>query len=206
MNYCLLFLVGIIAGILANVLSDTLELNAIKLKNVLHYVIRDKYCVIVNIIMPLLFLYISVKMGINFDSIKTMVFVTLLAVAVLHDIKRREIPNKLIIAFLIIGMVFAVLSLNINVLLNSIMSFLLFGVAFLIISKVSKGGVGEGDIKLIACSGLFLGVSGLFASVFMAMILVFVASIALIILRLVNRKSFLPFAPFLLAGFLISIF
>lgn len=206
MEYCLVLFGGIIAGILANVLSDTLEFDAIKLKNVSHYVFRDKYCIIMNITMPMLFLYITLKLGMDFDGIKAMAFVTLLAVAVLHDIKKREIPNKLIIAFLAIGIFFALIGLNLDVLINSVISFLLFGTAFLIISKISKGGVGEGDVKLIACSGLFLGVSGLFSSVFMALVLTFVAGIALMISRLAGRKSFLPFAPFFLAGFLISIF
>ncbi len=205
MNYCMILLAGILAGITVNMFSDAKEPAVNKLKHPGQYIYKDKYCVIVNMAMPLLFLYTYLKLGINFEGVKGMVFVTLLVGAVLSDIRKREIPNRLIAVFLAAGIAFSVISLDLNVVLNAVIAFLLFGVVFLVISKITKGGVGEGDVKLIACSGLFLGISGLFSSVFMALMLTCAASIALLILRLANRKSFLPFAPFFLAGFVISI-
>jgi prepilin signal peptidase PulO-like enzyme (type II secretory pathway) len=85
------------------------------------------------------------------------------------------------------------------------MFFLVAGV-FGIIYKTSKGGIGAGDVKLIACSALFLDPGDLLTTVIISFLFTFLTGIVLMITRRMDKKALVPFSPFILAGFLVSIF
>jgi len=87
-------------------------------------------------------------------------------------------------------------------LLGAILGFTLL----LLISLVSKGGMGGGDIKLFALLGLVLGVKGMLLSFFLAVLFGAVLGILAILLRLVKRRQPIPFGPFIAAGTLVSYF
>jgi len=83
-----------------------------------------------------------------------MVSLLLLIVATFHDVKERRIPNKLVL-----------LGLSIGILLNMTMtnkgvSFCFMGMLvglLLLIIPYSMGGIGAGDVKLLASIGSILG-------------------------------------------------
>ena len=66
----------------------------------------------------------------------------------------------------------------------------------LAISVISHGGIGGGDIKLLAASGLFLGFSRNLSGFFLAYILAGLFYLIPFIHGTVNRKSAVPMAPF----------
>jgi len=84
-----------------------------------------------------------------------------------------------------------------------------FAVAFffLIIVVATRGkGMGQGDIVLVFLIGMVLGYQNTFAAMFIAFLLGALISVALI---LIGKKRFgqtIPFAPFLIGGFLLSLF
>lgn len=77
--------------------------------------------------------------------------------------------------------------------------------AGLLCRLVSSGSLGFGDIKLMLCMGLFLGMEMTWNAMLCAMIVMFVTSVLLLLTKKVNRNSGLPFAPALLAGTLLAI-
>jgi leader peptidase (prepilin peptidase)/N-methyltransferase len=74
-------------------------------------------------------------------------------------------------------------------------------------SSRHRAASGLGDVKLAALVGLFLGWLGwrtLTAGTFAAFLLAAVATVPLLLRRL-DRKTRIPFAPFMITGALISI-
>lgn len=70
---------------------------------------------------------------------------------------------------------------------------------FFIIYVVTKGGLGEGDVKLIPSLGLITGISGIFHLIFLAGLLSLPISIVLYWIKK-ERRYELPFAPFLIGS------
>ena len=93
-----------------------------------------------------------------------------------------------------------------NNLLDAAYGFVVGLVIMLGIYLISRGGLGEGDVKLTPCLGLWLG----FENTLVALLLSFVigAIIGLAYMRLKNKKMnfAIPFGPFLCLGALISFF
>ena len=124
---------------------------------------------------------------------------------VMEDFNEKQIPNKLIAAFAIIGLIADMFMRPTNALIGTIIMVLLVAVVFGIIYKTSRGGIGAGDVKLLACSALFLGPGELFTTIIIAFLSTFLTGIILIAMRRMEKKSLVPFSPFVLAGFLVSI-
>jgi leader peptidase (prepilin peptidase)/N-methyltransferase len=66
--------------------------------------------------------------------------------------------------------------------------------------------MGGGDIKLMAAIGTFIGWENVLFTIFTAAVLSSLTGLVLIIVKKVKMQSYLPFAAFLSAGTLISLF
>jgi leader peptidase (prepilin peptidase)/N-methyltransferase len=89
---------------------------------------------------------------------------------------------------------------------EAILGLLTGGGLFYLIAVLSKGGMGGGDIKLMAVLGFAAGWPLVFVVFFLAF---FFGAFAGLILLFVQKKSWqhpLPFGPFLSLSFFISIF
>jgi len=80
------------------------------------------------------------------------------------------------------------------------------GVPMLLISVISKRGVGMGDVKFAALIGAFLGVLGGLCALWLSIVLGGVFSAVLIAAGKATRKSYIPFGPFMVIGALIMVF
>ena len=130
--------------------------------------------------------------GVNYDDIMYYSMIW----AVVTDMKKRIIPDWTWIAVLLIGCVSAFFFVTHNISLpERIIGLVLPGLCLLIIA-VKYGGVGGGDIKLMAAMGFCFGVIGL------AMILLF-AVVPACIYSFVTKQRSVPFAVFLCTGFLV---
>lgn len=84
----------------------------------------------------------------------------------------------------------------------------LFGM-YLILALAYPGGMGLGDVKLAGLLGMYLGWLGwapLAVGAFSAFLLGGLFSLVLVITRRANRKSVIPFGPWMLAGTWLGIF
>ena len=70
-------------------------------------------------------------------------------------------------------------------------------VLFLLIAIISRGGMGWGDVKLVALIGLATGFPLIFIALIIGAILGGVVAIALVITKRKKRKETIPFGPFL---------
>lgn len=73
----------------------------------------------------------------------------------------------------------------------------------LLISIVSKQGIGYGDVKLYACLGLYLGIMDTYYILFYAALLAALYAAYILLSKKGNRKSRIPFGPFTYLGFVL---
>lgn len=127
-------------------------------------------------------------------------FLTLLTLAYLllfsvKDIRTRIIPNKWIVNAIVITLVIRI-CYSPESFLNYALAFVCVGGIALVVAIFSNGGIGGGDIKLLAWLGLTMGLS-------ISLMVTLLSSAVGIIYTLTTRRNSIPFAPCILSGFII---
>lgn len=131
---------------------------------------------------------------------------TCLLVAAFIDLDTFEIPDGLNIFILLTGIIWNVYALiaGYDILLKNIIGFFSVSVLLLIIAIISKGGMGGGDIKLSTVCGLILGWQNMVLAICIASILGAVVMLPVFIIKKKERRTPIPFGPFMAAGIFIS--
>jgi leader peptidase (prepilin peptidase)/N-methyltransferase len=133
------------------------------------------------------------------ETIVAMTFYYLLLTITISDLEEHKIPNSVILPFFIIGLFERLLiSETTNWYFNPFLGIIVgFGIMFLL-AYFSKGGMGGGDIKLLAVIGVFIGPLGalitLFLSAFLGLFYAIFSGAAL------KKGTKIPFGPFLAIG------
>lgn len=83
---------------------------------------------------------------------------------------------------------------------------LIGGGILLLILILSKGGMGDGDVFLMAALGLILGIEKTFLTLFLSFIFGALISVFLMLLKKKTRKDAIPFGPFIALAFGVTIF
>ena len=127
-----------------------------------------------------------------------------LALASLSDIKRRIIPNSLVVPASLLVLAADALT-SPGRLLEDVASSLAAGTVFLLFARVWRGGLGMGDVKLVAFIGAALG-----AAVLPALVVGTAAAgvvSAAIIMRhgFAARQRTIPLGPFLGGGAIVGL-
>lgn len=127
-----------------------------------------------------------------------------LAFCTLCDLRSMQIPLAGLVIF---GLVIVGIGI-INGTLFQQLGFLQLipGAVFLLISLLGKQSVGYGDGMVILLLGILLGISRCVAVIFMGLIFCSIVSIFILLLKKGNRRTKLPFMPFLLAAWGVSLF
>ena len=113
------------------------------------------------------------------------------------DIKKRIIPNTLVIIMFVL-----------SILHNKNVEFIIFGVIaavlpILLVHLLTKkqNGIGFGDVKLSAVVGAFLGIEVVMVTLLISSVL---GAIYAIILHVFKKQQEIPFAPFMFMGVCIT--
>ena len=128
------------------------------------------------------------------------------------DLRKRIVPNQLVLALLlcwcltVIPSLFSDIEGTLTLLKSSAIGFFLGGGLFLLIYFISKGGLGGGDVKLVAVMGLYLGLNGILPALLLGSILAALFCLVMVFLKKLGRKDAIPLVPFLYLGALIPIF
>lgn len=117
-----------------------------------------------------------------------------LALIIFTDFEQYVIFNKMLAPFALVG-VLAVVHLNLPV-VERILAAAIGGGLFLLISILTRGGIGGGDIKLVAALGIWLGAEVLLNVVIMACVLGGIVALILILAKLKDRKSYFAYGPY----------
>ncbi|NNG66431.1 prepilin peptidase [Caldanaerobacter subterraneus] len=125
------------------------------------------------------------------------------------DLREKRIPN-MIIGPAYIASTFYNLYLFFNsrenIVYSNFLGFLFAIGLMLLIGIISKGGIGGGDIKLYGLLGLTFGFQTVLKIIVFSTIWGGFFSILLVLLKKKKLKDSLPFAPFIMLGFLTAVF
>ncbi|MFH1710432.1 MAG: prepilin peptidase [bacterium] len=162
---------------------------------------------VVEALTALLFLVFYIKAGISFQLIAFLIFTTLLILISFIDIEHMIIPDFLVLTGIGVALAYSVYGGNlteslIGICFSFLFMFILGAAARLALKKEA---LGDGDIKLLVMFGAFMGIENTLISVFIASVLGATAGILLILLKRLKREDYIPFAPFLALGAVVSI-
>ncbi len=180
-------------------------LRAVELIPVLSYIILKGSCrncgarislryPLVEILSALLFLGIFLQAGLTTKTLAGCLFVVILLAAAFIDIDYGIIPDRLTYPGMLIGLLLSFATLGF---LPALTGLLAFGGLLLLVTIVSKGGMGGGDVKLAAVIGAFTGINGSVVTLFIASLTGAIFGLGLMIIRKTGRKTPIKFGPFL---------
>ncbi len=131
----------------------------------------------------------------------------------LIDLDVHRLPNSIVLPSYAVGGVLlgtsGILGGDLAALLRVGIGMAILWVAYLLMAVAYPGGMGFGDVKLAGVLGMFLGYLGwgeLAVGAFSAFLLGGVFALGLVVARRANRKSGIPFGPWMLAGAWVGIF
>lgn len=134
----------------------------------------------------------------------------LIATAAVIDSKRRIIPNFIVVT----GLVFRVLLYVYEILtVEDVKSILIndligFGIGFgllAIVSLLSRGALGFGDVKLFGVIGLIGGAFCTYSTLLASLIVSLVVSVIGLARKKMGRKDSFPFGPCIAIGYVITV-
>lgn len=134
-------------------------------------------------------------------------FAAITVVLGLIDIDTHTLPNRIVLPAYLVAVVLlvaaSVVGGHYEALLRAGIGMVGLWLAYAAMAFAYPGGMGFGDVKLAGVVGVLLGWSGwgaLAVGALAAFILGGLYAMALIVLRRANRKSGIPFGPWMLAG------
>ena len=131
--------------------------------------------------------------------------VTVLIIITFIDFDYQIIPNVITLPGIPIGLVLAYFFLP-HTLMSALVGLLGGSGLLLLMALIYPGGMGGGDIKMIAMLGAFLGWKKVFLTIFLGSLIGSIIGIGLIVIKKQSRKTKIPFGPYLAAGAVLSIF
>ncbi len=125
-----------------------------------------------------------------------MILGTLLLLLAVSDATTYQLPTDLLIFGLVAGVILVILAGGLKWYMNILVA---TGVFFLIIilRKILRGGLGEGDAYVVAMIALYLGGMHMLVVVLVGLLLSSVVGIGMMIFAGKSRKTVLPFVPFI---------
>ncbi|MGE5584257.1 MAG: prepilin peptidase [Bacillota bacterium] len=150
----------------------------------------------------LVFLLIVMGRGATVGTFNYLVLASLVVVAAGIDLSHGVIPDRLTLPWMVVGVAAGALWGLHEVAMRAIGLVACGGLVFLI-ALLSRGGMGGGDVKLMALVGSFLGPWGGLASFMIACFIGAAVGIGLMAAGLKRRKDAIPFGPSIAAGAII---
>ncbi len=167
----------------------------------------------VELLNGLMYLAVLYRFGLGWHLPLLYALVSSLIVITFIDLDFQIIPDAITLPGMIIGLAvshfimpdpFATYSLLGFV--NSVIGLLAGGVTFYLIAILSRGGMGGGDVKMMAMVGSFMGWKGVFLTTLVGSLTGSLIGIVLIVFKGKGRKTKIPFGPFLALGSLVALF
>ena len=188
------------------------KITEIKIKSFLP-LSKKRYVAMFIVLLMMFFFSVFINIVYHNSIIENLKLLTLLAIlfpAAYMDWREHIISNKLILIAICVRAALFIVELisSTESALSGIYSALIAaGVIFVIgflFSLLTKGGIGMGDVKLLAVMALYQGATGIICSLLVSLIVAFFYCIFALITKKVKKNDIIPFAPFLLGGTYLS--
>ncbi len=145
-----------------------------------------------------MYVWIYLIFGSSIETVLYMFLASALLTISVIDFKHMIIPDSIVVFIGILAIINLIF--NIKLWLYFVVGFFVVSVILLVIAIITKGGMGGGDIKMMAVAGLLIGWDKILLALMLGAILGSVVGVTLIALKIIERKQFIPFGPFLAAG------
>jgi len=161
----------------------------------------------VELVSAVVFSLLYLELGFTAALWVALLYAALTIVIFVIDIEHQLILNSILIPAIVAAVIVSLFNNRIELVPN-LLSAVIGGAAgfliFLIVYVVSRGGMGEGDVKLAAFAGLVTGWPNIIAAVIMSWVMGGLVAVLLLALRRKGRREAVAFGPFLaIATFII---
>lgn len=153
------------------------------------------------------------KFGFGIELIPIFLLLSAMLVITFIDLDFQIIPDSITLPGILIGLASSSLifpdpfeTYAITGFVNGFIGFIVGGGLFFLIALLSRGGMGGGDIKMMAMVGSFLGWKGVLMTTLIASVTGSIIGLCLILFKGKNRKTAIPFGPFLALGCIVTLF
>jgi leader peptidase (prepilin peptidase)/N-methyltransferase len=168
---------------------------------------------LVELATALLFVAVAARFGPT-PMLAAYLYLAAIAVALtLIDLDVRRLPNSIVLPSYVVGALLLVLSAAAHAdwrpAARGLLGMAALWLFYFALAWMYPGGMGFGDVKLAGLLGLYLGWLGWSAVVvgaFAGFLLGGFVGVALLLTRVANRKTAMPFGPAMLAGALLAMF
>ncbi len=169
------------------------RLRPLDLIPILSYVIyrgRCRYCKhaislqypFFELLTGLIYFLTYLEFGLNLEGYLMFLFNSALIVVTGIDAKHRIIPDLINLPGIVIGLIVAIFAIHTSF-LNAILGMLVGGGLFFLIAVITRGGIGAGDVKLMAFIGAFLGIKETLLGIFLGSLIGSIYGVYLIFLK-----------------------
>jgi prepilin signal peptidase PulO-like enzyme (type II secretory pathway) len=165
---------------------------------------------VVELVMGILFLVYFFKFNIFENNIwfwvLGLIIIVFLIFSAVFDLKYMILPDFSTVVLIILAVVFLFVETPYMASLQGkILSALVAGGFLLILNLITKGnGMGMGDVKLALFMGLFLGYPKTIIAFYVAFVIGAILGLILMIFKKANRKTQVPFGPFMILGMFVA--
>ncbi len=146
-----------------------------------------------------LFILAYLQYGFTVQFLAVVIFGSFLVIIAFIDLLHKIIPDKLVLLGLAVGILMGFFRSDIG-LMFILKGFAAGFIPMLLIAVISRGQLGFGDVKLTGVMGVFLGWKGVLSAILLAFFVGAVYGLFLMIFLGKNRKTAVPFAPFLVGS------
>ncbi len=168
--------------------------------------------IVFSIIIVMICGFVSYNRQDNLLGVCKMIFaLCILSIVAITDVELYIIPNFCVF-ILFIGRCLSFipeLIINNDSLLMSLMNSIIAGglclLFLLIVSRITQGGIGYGDVKLFSALGFLCGVRAVVYTLILSFLFCTIVSIVYLITKKKHLKDGLPMGPFIWLGFAASI-
>ncbi len=139
---------------------------------------------------------------INIILLSTTLVLVFLWFSMFFDFKYYILPDFSTVVLIILALI-----INYKNLVTNILAGFVIFIFFWCLSKIKIRGqeaMGGGDVKLVFFIGLFLGFGKMLVAIYLSFIIGSIVSVLLILFKIIDRKSPVPFGPFLIIGTMVS--
>lgn len=132
--------------------------------------------------------------------------------AMIVDQRAHRIPNVVVLGGLAGGAVLLALEFVFQreTVGRSLLTALVGGafclVLLYVMARLTREGIGMGDVKLVSAVGWLLGLTSALVVLFLALILCALTAVVLLLSKKKGKKDTLPFGPYLFVGYIVMMF
>lgn len=160
---------------------------------------------VVEVLTAFLFAILYHNFGLHISFIIYSFLSCILIVCSVIDLQYKIIPNKITYPALITALISSIFFNHISF-MGSLTGMLIPGGLFLLLALLYGKGLGMGDVKLVALIGAVIGWQFTLIGIFLASLIASITGLILMIAGIMDRKTRIPFAPFIGLSTIISLF